>query len=122
MDDSAMASFAVIKHELHLPFRYDSIIAGAVYNNTDIAILPGICYAGDAEKPPVPAVFQGFGANGDTELFEKASNINGFQGGRVANNLYISPFRATVFKTAALFLYLNSSVVIRVRKPLFFPL
>ena len=54
------------------------------------------------------------GASGDTELFEKASNINGFQGGRVANNLYISPFRATVFKTAALFLYLNSSVVIRV--------
>ncbi len=63
-----------------------------------------------------------FGASGDTELFEKASNINGFQGGRVANNLYISPFRATVFKTAALFLYLNSSVVIRVRKPLFFSL
>ena len=62
------------------------------------------------------------GASGDTELFEKASNINGFQGGRVANNLYISPFRATVFKTAALFLYLNSSVVIRVRKPLFFSL
>lgn len=62
------------------------------------------------------------GASGDTELFEKASNINGFQGGRVANNLYISPFRATVFKTAALFLYLNSSVVIRVQKPLFFPL
>ena len=65
--------------------------------------------------------FSLFGASGDTELFEKASNINGFQGGRVANNLYISPFRATVFKTAALFLYLNSSVVIRVRKPLFFP-
>ena len=63
-----------------------------------------------------------FGASGDTELFEKASNINGFQGGRVANNLYISPFRATVFKTAALFLYLNSSVVIMVQKPLFFPL
>ena len=62
------------------------------------------------------------GASGDTELFEKASNINGFQGGRVANNLYISPFRATVFKTAALFPYLNSSVVIRVQKPLFFPL
>ena len=54
------------------------------------------------------------GASGDTELFEKASNINGFQGGRVANNLYISPFRATVFRTAALFLYPNSSVVIRV--------
>ena len=62
------------------------------------------------------------GASGDTELFEKASNINGFQGGRVANNLYISPFWATVFQTAALFLYPNSSVVIRVRKPLFFPL
>ena len=67
-------------------------------------------------------VFGNHGVSGDTELFEKASNINGFQGGRVANNLYISPFRATVFKTAALFLYLNSSVVIRVRKPLFFPL
>ena len=60
-------------------------------------------------------MFGNHGASGDTELFEKASNINGFQGGRVANNLYISPFRATVFKTAALFLYLNSSVVIRVR-------
>ena len=55
------------------------------------------------------------GASGDTELFEKASNINGFQGGRVANNLYISPFRATVFQTAALFLCPNSSVVIRVK-------
>ena len=80
-----------------------------------------------------PLISQGFqvsayilvtqhGASGDTELFEKASNINGFQGGQVANNLYISPFRATVFQTAALFLYPNSSVVIRVRKPLFFPL
>ena len=75
------------------------------------------------EKSPETDWFQDFsGASGDTELFEKASNINGFQGGRVANNLYISPFRATVFKTAALFLHLNSSVVIRVRKPLFFPL
>ena len=76
------------------------------------------------EKPAI-SMECGFlvcGASGDTELFEKARNINGFQGGRVANNLYISPFRATVFKTAALFLYLNSSVVIRVRKPLFFPL
>ena len=62
------------------------------------------------------------GASGDTELFEKASNINGFQGGRVANNLYISPFRATVFKTAALFLYPNSSVVIRVENLLFLSL
>ena len=53
-----------------------------------------------------------YGASGDTELFEKASNINGFQGGRVANNLYISPFWATVFQTAALFLYPNSSAVI----------
>ena len=43
------------------------------------------------------------GTSGDTELFEKASNINGFQGGRVANNLYISPFWATVFQTAAFF-------------------
>ena len=59
------------------------------------------------------------GASGDTELFEKASNINGFQGGRVANNLNISPFRATVFKTAALFLYPNSSVVIRAENLLF---
>ena len=56
--------------------------------------------------------FKAFGASGDTELFEKASNINGFQGGRVANNLYISPFWATVFQTAALFLYPNSSAVI----------
>ena len=37
------------------------MIAGAVYNNTDSSVLPGICYAGDAEKPPVSAVFQGFG-------------------------------------------------------------
>ena len=73
------------------------------------------------EKAPKPDDFSTFeaGANGDTELFEKASNINGFQGGRVANNLYISPFRATVFQTAALFLYPNSSVVIRVENLLF---
>jgi len=31
------------------------------------------------------------GASGDTELFRKASNINGFQGERAANNLYIRP-------------------------------
>ena len=61
VDDPAMTSFAVIKHEPHLPFRYGSIIAGAVYNNTDSAVLSGICYVGDAEKPPVPAVFQGYG-------------------------------------------------------------
>ena len=80
-------------------------------------------YCRNVRKSPEILRFQDFfGASGDTELFEKASNINGFQGGRVANNLYISPFRATVFKTAALFLYLNSSVVIRVQKPLFFPL
>lgn len=35
MNDLSMTSFAVIKHEPHLPFRYGSIIAGAVYNNTD---------------------------------------------------------------------------------------
>lgn len=35
VDDPAMTSFAVIKHEPHLPFRYGSIIAGAVYNNMD---------------------------------------------------------------------------------------
>ena len=66
------------------------------------------------EKPAI-SMDCGFlvcGASGDTELFEKASNINGFQGGRVANNLYISPFWATVFQTAALFLYPNSSAVI----------
>ena len=67
-------------------------------------------------------VFGNHGASGDTELFEKASNINGFQGGRVANNLYISPFRATVFQTAALFLCQNSSVVIRVENLLFLSL
>ena len=61
VDDPAMTSFAVIKHEPHLPFRYGSIIAGAAYNNTDSAVLSGICYAGNAEKPPVPAVFQGYG-------------------------------------------------------------
>lgn len=61
VDDPAMTSFAVIKHEPHLPFRYGSIIAGTVYNNTDSAVLSGICYVGDAEKPPVPAVFQGYG-------------------------------------------------------------
>ena len=78
---------------------------------------------GNARKTPEIVRFRGFeamisflasqyGASGDTELFEKASNINGFQGGRVANNLYISPFWATVFQTAALFLYPNSSAVI----------
>ena len=63
------------------------------------------------KRHPFGCLFS-FGASGDTELFEKASNINGFQGGRVANNLYISPFWATVFQTAALFLYPNSSAVI----------
>ena len=77
VDDPVMTSFAVIKHEPHLPFRYGSIIAGAVYNNMDSSVLSGICYAGDAEKPPVPAVFHGVGASGDTELFDKRSNING---------------------------------------------
>lgn len=72
--------------------------------------------------PIVSKLVSSYGASGDTELFEKASNINGFQGGRVANNLYISPFRATVFQTAALFLYPNSSVVIRVEKLLFLSL
>ena len=67
------------------------------------------------EKAPSLSLELFFGASGDTELFEKASNINGFQGGRVANNLYISPFRATVFQTAALFLYPNSSAVIWVK-------
>ena len=62
--------------------------------------------------PTASKVLGCYGASGDTELFEKASNINGFQGGRVANNLYISPFWATVFQTAALFLYPNSSAVI----------
>ena len=61
VDDPAMTSFAVIKHEPHLPFRYGSIIAGTVYNNTDSAVLSGICYVGDAENPPVPAVFLGCG-------------------------------------------------------------
>ena len=55
------------------------------------------------QKNPGSRSSRGFGASGDTELFEKASNINGFQGGRVANNLYISPFWATVFQTAAFF-------------------
>lgn len=76
----------------------------------------------DGSKKPRKPKLPGRGASGDTELFEKASNINGFQGGRVANNLNISPFRATVFKTAALFLYPNSSVVIRVENLLFLSL
>jgi len=65
-------------------------------------------------KTSTQSVLVFLGASGDTELFEKASNINSFQGGRVANNLYIFPFRATVFQTAALFLYPNSSAVIGV--------
>lgn len=28
------------------------------------------------------------GTNGDTELFKKSRNINGFQARRIANNLY----------------------------------
>lgn len=35
MNDLSITSFAVVKHEPHLPFRYGSIIAGTVYNNTD---------------------------------------------------------------------------------------
>ena len=38
MNDLSMTSFAVVKHEPHLPFRYGSIIAGAVYNNTDSSV------------------------------------------------------------------------------------
>lgn len=30
----------------------------------------------------------GLGANGDTELFKKSRNINGFRACRIANNLY----------------------------------
>lgn len=29
-----------------------------------------------------------FGTNGDTELFKKSRNINGFRACRIANNLY----------------------------------
>ena len=32
--------------------------------------------------------FFGFGTNGDTELFKKSRNINGFRACRIANNLY----------------------------------
>ena len=32
--------------------------------------------------------FSLFGANGDTELFNKSRNINGFRACRMANNLY----------------------------------
>ena len=85
------------------------------------------CFPKNTKNPNPSPIGKKFGfcccgASGDTELFEKASNINGFQGGRVANNLYISTFRATVFQTAALFLYPNSSVVIRVEKLLFLSL
>ena len=30
----------------------------------------------------------GYGTNGDTELFKKSRNINGFRACRIANNLY----------------------------------
>ena len=86
--------------------------------------VPTVKLSGNIEKAQTIQRLSGLdaGASGDTELFEKASNINGFQGGRVANNLYISPFRATVFQTAALFLYPNSSVVIRVENLCFLSL
>ena len=93
----------------------NSLLPEYVRKVLESVILRFLITAKRLEKSPETDRFQDFsGASGDTELFEKASNINGFQGGRVANNLYISPFRATVFQTAAFFLYPNSSVVIRV--------
>jgi len=59
--------------------------------------------------------------SGDTELFEKVGNLNGFLSGRAANSLYISLIRAAVFQTAALFLHPNSSVVIVAENPGFLP-
>ena len=60
VDDPAMTSFAVIKHEPHLPFRYGSIIAGAVYNNTDSSAHTDAGTLEMQKKPPEKAVFQGF--------------------------------------------------------------
>jgi len=59
--------------------------------------------------------------SGDTELFGKVGNLNGFLSGRAANSLYISLIRAAVFQTAALFLHPNSSVVIAAENPGFLP-
>ena len=73
VDDPAMTSFAVIKHEPHLPFRYGSIIAGAMYNNTDSSGPFRHLLCGDAEEPPLPAVFLGYGPSADNG-FHKTMN------------------------------------------------
>ena len=65
VDNLSMISFAVIKHEPHLPFRYGSIIAGAVYNNTDSSAgqfgAHRCRHTGNAEKPPFRRFFKDYG-------------------------------------------------------------
>ena len=102
---------SVRENTLDLPIMkllVQPLVENAVHHGIEPKSGCGTLYIG-ARQEADRLLISVYGASGDTELFEKASNINGFQGGRVANNLYISPFGATVFQTAALFLYPNSS-------------
>ena len=56
------------------------------------------------KKTPEPTSQRLFlGTSGDTELFEKPSNINGFRASEQKNILYIPPHYGDCFKAAALF-------------------
>lgn len=50
------------------------------------------------------------GTSGDTELFEKPSNINGFRASEQKTILYIPPFQGDCFEVAALFYAQNKCV------------
>ena len=50
------------------------------------------------------------GTSGDTELFEKSSNINGFRASEQKTILYIPPFQGDCFEVAALFYAQNKCV------------
>lgn len=47
-----------------------------------------IIQVGTSQTLEIPAGSEVIGTNGDTELFKKSRNINGFRACRIANNLY----------------------------------
>lgn len=62
------------------------ILVGVVF-----LVLPKFRKEAAPEKPEtikVEAAEKSYGTNGDTELFKKSRNINGFRACRIANNLY----------------------------------
>lgn len=63
---------------------------------------------------------QSSGMSGDTELFQKPSNIKGLRASEQEIILYIPTFYGDCFETAALFLTPKINVLIRVEKASFF--